>query len=127
MHKLIATLLLAVSAAAVISQPATRADAASTSPTLAVSASLAGHAFHREDRAAAGAHFELALTDDVRLMYRLAEFDERTARIEAVVARRGLTLSEPELHVRRGEVAKFALDSPPLAVEFRVDANPPHE
>ena len=94
---------------------------------LVAQATLAGHAWHREDVALPGAYYDLALTHGLQVTYRLAAFDEATARIDAVVVRDGLTLMEPDLVVRQGEAASVHLDSPPLTVEFRIDANAPDE
>lgn len=124
MHKLVASLLLALSAAALLSQETVRANPSRNAEPVRLSAqaTLGGHAWHREDRAAPGAYFDLALSDGVRVTYRLAALDHATARIDAVVVRDGLTLLEPDLVVKRGRPASIQLQSPPLQVEFRVDA-----
>ena len=130
MHKLIASLMLALSAAALVSNEAARAVPSVSNPApvrLTAQASFAGEAWHREDPATPGAHFDLALSDGVRVSYRLAELGETTARIEAIVARKGVTLSEPDIEMFLGTPATIEVGPPALRVEFRIDANPRSE
>ena len=125
MYKLVASLLLVLSAVALVSQAAAR----STTPQsvrLAMQATLDGHlADRREDVAAAGDYFELDAGHGVTVTYRLATLGATQARIDAVVVRDGLTVSEPSIEIALDAAASVSLDSPALALEFRIDANAP--
>jgi hypothetical protein len=125
MQKLVASLMLTLCAVAISSNESARARTAGhhPEPRVFARANLAGHAFQREDRAVPGAYFDLALADGMSVSYRLAGVGADGARIDAVIVRNGLTLAEPDMVARRDAPAVVRLDSPPLTVEFRLDAS----
>ena len=122
MHKLIASLLLALAAAALLSA-SQAASPRTTRETALLTAKVlyaAGLVDQRQFTAKAGDYFDMQLEGDLLLSLRLTALDAGTAQIDAVVARSGRTLSEPSLRIARRAPASLELTEPPLTLQFEV-------
>lgn len=118
MHKIVASLLLALattallSAAALTSPPSRRATL--TTRVLSNGSLLRQH----EEAAAAGRYVDLRMHDGMLVSVRLSRWEQGVASIDAIVARDGLTLAEHSIRVTEGASASVDLASPPLTLEF---------
>lgn len=121
MHKIIASLLLALTAAALLSPQAASSRLSADTVLLTTRAvGASGVLEERDDAARAGDYFDLHLQDGLLLSVRLAALDAREAEIDAIVVRDGRTLAEPSLRVARDATASLTLSEPRLTLQFEV-------
>ena len=121
MHKIIASLLLALAAAALLSPRAASSRLGADTALLTTRAfGASGVLEEREDAASVGDYFDLHLQDGLLLSVRLAALDAREAQIDTIVVRDGRTLAEPSLRVARDDTASLTLTEPQLTLQFEV-------